>query len=305
MAKKVWTNRHARQFDEMFESKQFSTREMAAKLGVTQRTIYNRLEALNLRPTDLPRRHRAPKKFEFSEAEKRTIVRLAQEGEKVTQILVKLNQEHGLNRTLEPLRRTFRELGLESSPFKPVKIGAKFGYLEVVRLANPRKNKNGSQGSQCVVRCHCGEEKTVSNFNLRTGNTKSCGCKLHLHNPDTPYIRIFHAYCFGAKSRKFEMKLSIRQIRHIVHMQCFYCHGDLSNYDKASKFRYMGIDRVDSAMHYTPGNVLPACKMCNFAKSNASLANFVTWLRRLGSGLNEIEILHEAARLGDELENLT
>jgi hypothetical protein len=57
-------------------------------------------------------------------------------------------------------------------------------------------------------------------------------------------------------------------------------------------------------MHYTPGNVLPACKMCNRAKSNAFLGNFAAWLKRLGSDLDESKILNEAVRLGDELEKL-
>jgi hypothetical protein len=291
----------------MYESKQFSTREMAATLGVTQRTIYNRLGPMNLDTTSLPRRHHAPVKFEFSQAEKTKMLNLHAEGKYFSEIA------KALGRTIMPVRRICAELGLQTSNSRRIPVGKKFGYLIVISEAAPKLNYQGHMESRSRVRCHCGEEKIVSNFNLLDGNTRTCGCKLHLVNPDTPYIRIFHSYLAGAKRRKFEMKLSIAQFRHLVHMRCFYCDAEFSNYQKGRKhgrsdnkigLAYLGIDRVDSAKHYYPGNVLPACKMCNLAKSNASLSDFVAWLRRLGSDLDEQKILQGAAKLGLVLQQI-
>jgi hypothetical protein len=67
---------------------------------------------------------------------------------------------------------------------------------------------------------------------------------------------------------------------------------------------YGGIDRIDSEDHYYPGNVLPACRMCNIAKGNASLSDFIAWLRRLGSDLDQRKIIQGAEKLGRILEKL-
>jgi DNA-binding CsgD family transcriptional regulator len=308
MAKKIWTDARNQQLIAMYESKKYSTREIATGLGVSQRTIYNRLEPLELSPATLPRRHRAPVKFDFSETERDDILRLHAEGKKNTEIA------RLLRRTIGPVRRVCAELGLRTSNFKPVIIGEKFGFLKVVGLMPPKKTYKGHNESKCIVECHCGNRKEVFNYNLRSGNTATCGCKLHLLNTETPYLRIFHGYFSGAKSRGLEWELNIAQIKYLVHRQCFYCRTDSSNnlrgrnHQGRSNYRaelaYMGIDRVDSAKGYSPGNVLPACKMCNRAKSNASLPDFVAWLKRLGSNLDEKEILREAVDVGRELEEV-
>jgi hypothetical protein len=306
MADKVRTKKHQRKFIELYESRRFNTREMAIELGVTQRTVYNWLESMNLSSEVLPRRHRAPLKFEFSQAEKDEILRMHAEGKYFTEIA------RALGRTIMPVRRICTELGLRTSNFKQITIGEKFGYLTVVARAPVQKTYKGHFESRCVVECHCGKRKEVFSYNLRSGNTKTCGCKDHLLNPDTPYIRIFHGYLSGAESRGLELKLNLDQIKYLVHQRCFYCQTASSNRvewrtqgrsNNKTSLKYMGIDRVNSAGHYAPGNVLPACKMCNRAKSNASLSEFVAWLNRLGSEMNEQEILKAAARIGRILKD--
>lgn len=50
-------------------------------------------------------------------------------------------------------------------------IGKQFGYLVVI-------GRNGSKGGKTLwtCRCNCGREIIATASNLRTGNTKSCGC---------------------------------------------------------------------------------------------------------------------------------
>lgn len=50
-------------------------------------------------------------------------------------------------------------------------IGEIFGKLKVVSFA-------GKKGycSKYLCRCSCGNEKVILDYNLRSGNTKSCGC---------------------------------------------------------------------------------------------------------------------------------
>lgn len=54
-------------------------------------------------------------------------------------------------------------------------IGQRFGKLVVQKYVDT--NKHGQ--SLWLCQCDCGKQKIVSSGNLRTGNTRSCGC---LHN---------------------------------------------------------------------------------------------------------------------------
>lgn len=59
-------------------------------------------------------------------------------------------------------------------------VGQRFGRLYVI--ANAGMIKNGKvMMSASLCRCDCGAEKTVGNYKLLSGRTKSCGCLV----PDT------------------------------------------------------------------------------------------------------------------------
>ena len=51
-------------------------------------------------------------------------------------------------------------------------VGQRFSHLLVTEMLESRS------GGQVVYRCHCdcGKEKVIRSNNLRSGNTKSCGC---------------------------------------------------------------------------------------------------------------------------------
>ncbi len=56
---------------------------------------------------------------------------------------------------------------------KPINlIGQKFGRLIVIRRAD--NDKQGKSRWLCL--CDCGKEKIIRGNNLKSGNTKSCGC---------------------------------------------------------------------------------------------------------------------------------
>lgn len=62
--------------------------------------------------------------------------------------------------------------------------GEKFGNLTVIEVAYKKQNgiKNGKNMGLTYFykcKCNCGNEVVVSARNLRTGNTKSCGCSKH------------------------------------------------------------------------------------------------------------------------------
>lgn len=55
-------------------------------------------------------------------------------------------------------------------------IGQRFGLFVVICEADRRFNKAGISIRYFRVRCDCGKENIVRGDNLRTNNTRSCGC---------------------------------------------------------------------------------------------------------------------------------
>lgn len=55
--------------------------------------------------------------------------------------------------------------------------GQKFGRLTVIERVD--SDKRGQARWKC--KCECGNETIVHSYNLRSGNTKTCGCSLKLH----------------------------------------------------------------------------------------------------------------------------
>ena len=58
-----------------------------------------------------------------------------------------------------------------------LKEGDKFSKLTVISFSHSVLRKNGKTGERvmnCI--CECGESAKVRTSNLRSGNTKSCGC---------------------------------------------------------------------------------------------------------------------------------
>lgn len=55
--------------------------------------------------------------------------------------------------------------------------GEVFGRLTVLRLHHSAKRKDGRAGERIMLcKCVCGNEIQVKTSNLKSGNTKSCGC---------------------------------------------------------------------------------------------------------------------------------
>ena len=58
-----------------------------------------------------------------------------------------------------------------------LKGGEVFGSLTVLRLHHSTKRRGGSCGERVMLcKCKCGKEIKVRTSNLKSGNTKSCGC---------------------------------------------------------------------------------------------------------------------------------
>ena len=98
-----------------------------------------------------------------SDLEKRKIKRLYNKGLSI------LNISYELNRNKNTIKKYVKEMGLVRE--NPDLIGQVFGKLTVIEL-----DQESSGRRKWICKCSCGNTVSVREYNLKSGNTKSCGC---------------------------------------------------------------------------------------------------------------------------------
>lgn len=189
-------------------------------------------------------------------------------------------------------------------------LGHRGDHFEVIsEHAGIRYGKSPLQ-SAWVCRCDCGKTFVVTTNRLRReGNVKSCGClnftKAHANASKPPqevtWQKHHYGYKYRAKRKGRAWRLSKKRFREMCQAACHYCGslpltpinaymtGDGKPRSRnearcaAAEILVNGIDRVNSNAGYTNANCVPACKTCNFAKSDMSYGLFVEWLERVAS----------------------
>ena len=171
--------------------------------------------------------------------------------------------------------------------------GQKFGRYTVLRYAGRNKSKH----SMWFCRCACGKEKEVDGQCMRQGKTKSCGC---LRDENTrsmvgrntkPYGEaslngLYSNYSIRSKKANREFSLTKEEFKNLTSSNCKYCGSPPSQRFMGTAklngyYLYNGVDRENNEQGYTKVNSVPCCLVCNRAKSNMSLEDFLLWLDRL------------------------
>lgn len=99
----------------------------------------------------------------LSDIEKRKIKRLYNKGLSI------LNISYELNRNKNTIKKYVKEMGLVREI--PDLTEQVFGKLTVIEL-----DQESSGGRKWICKCSCGNTVSVREYNLKSGNTKSCGC---------------------------------------------------------------------------------------------------------------------------------
>lgn len=80
---------------------------------------------------------------------------------------------------MSELSKTIRRVLAGKDPEGDIKIGDKFGELEVLGVG---RKKGTSRHIHYVCKCHlCGKEVTIPSYRLKSGVSKSCGCSRTKH----------------------------------------------------------------------------------------------------------------------------
>jgi len=177
-------------------------------------------------------------------------------------------------------------------------LGQKFGRLVV--LARERQDKERRWLWKC--QCDCGQITITAGTKLRSGHTQSCGClqrerSILAHSGRrSPYgkafgaaatNRLFRQYENNAKRRGLLFVLSPDIFRDLLRSNCHYCGSPPAqlamdpHFLRSGFILYNGIDRVDNGKGYIPDNCVPCCHICNQAKSDRSIKDFLAWIERI------------------------
>lgn len=162
--------------------------------------------------------------------------------------------------------------------------GQKYYHLT---LLYPTRSGGAGKGVYWMARCDCGNIKEVRGSEAALGKVKSCGnCQYHTEMLSdaatagaklrgwTKAVKLQHLrYIKSAIKRSIEWRLSPEEFLRITKQNCNYCkdaprlyEGKFSKKGRTLKTFMNGIDRINSALGYVDGNVVPCCGVCNKMK---------------------------------------
>lgn len=91
--------------------------------------------------------------------------------------------------------------------------------------------------------------------------------------------KLFNDYKYRAKKRDIDFKITEDQFTYISTGQCYYC--GIAFDKKIKEETCNGVDKFYNDKGYSEDNCVPACWICNRAKSDLSPEEFFTWIKRL------------------------
>jgi hypothetical protein len=193
-------------------------------------------------------------------------------------------------------------------------LGKTFGRLTVTGFAYKERKKTNKRTVSighwnCI--CTCGEQCVKTKSNLKSGNTKSCGClererNLNLKNKliqknilpkgQAALNQYYASYKYRAKIKKIPFQITKEQFSAIIKLNCHYCDCKAERqYPSGGKLKHTtindcifvnGIDRKNSTIGYTIENCVPCCAICNMAKFKMSEDKFMDWIQRIAQKYN-------------------
>jgi hypothetical protein len=182
--------------------------------------------------------------------------------------------------------------------------GQRFGRLVVTEYTDERYNG----GVVWICRCDCGSRIRLTAANFKSG-TKSCGClgnrqpyafipggvgsrrrgaKTLQRQEESNLRSLYVQYRHQAIKRGYTWSLSREQFAALTKQDCHYCgvppiqeHIGRYGSTNGKPYIYNGIDRADNAKGYEADNVVPCCGVCNRAKMDRDLNEFIEWVKRI------------------------
>lgn len=130
-----------------------------------------------------------------------------------------------------------------------------------------------------LCHCICGNSHAVKSGSLRSGHTKSCGCRQFIKTSNGSWAKdggwknVISNIRNSIKGRGRESQLDYDEIKNLLTANCFYC--GISPSTKERLVLRNGIDRINNDLGYVTSNVVPCCKKCNLMKGVLGIEEFL------------------------------
>jgi hypothetical protein len=178
-------------------------------------------------------------------------------------------------------------------------IGLKYGKLTSVKNLGLR-TYGKSNRTFFLFNCDCGNQVELPLKQVVSMKTRSCGCLPYEDRIGSTNKYVFKGIKSGAKTRGLNFEISYDDFLSISCKECFYC-GEIN---KRNKWAYVGsaanssfiesvqnrelynsmingLDRLDSSLGYTMDNIVSCCGICNRAKMDLKLDDFLSHIKKI------------------------
>lgn len=181
--------------------------------------------------------------------------------------------------------------------------GKKFGRLYVVEGKEIKKEK-GTIYYWC--KCDCGNEKYVPGIGLRQGTSKSCGCLKNENLSSSKNLKLnehpswqgegcisktyFNNLYYRARNRGMGFDITLPYLAEVWESQegkCSLTGIKLSPprvktpNDPVMEENVASVDRIDSSLGYTKGNIQWVHRVVNYMKQNYKQEVFIDWCKKV------------------------
>lgn len=188
--------------------------------------------------------------------------------------------------------------------------GRKFGLLTVKKYVGKtglyKCKKYGTEKGYHTWKCECecGNIVNVRSNKLRSGHSKSCGCKRKMNKPkwtlpegEAAKNLLLQQYKQSAKKRDLDFSIDRDKFTELTSSNCHYCDskpsesvamrqkGKSKHRSLNGDYLYNGLDRVNNNIGYTVENCVPCCWICNEMKSNKNKEDFIEHIRKIVENL--------------------
>jgi hypothetical protein len=170
-----------------------------------------------------------------------------------------------------------------------------FPNLKIGKRTILSREESKNNNSVWKFKCDCGYVGIATGSSLRrSGKCKKCSmASLRKDQGVCSFNGLYLRYKHGAASRNIEFNLSKDEFKILTKSNCFYCKSAPKNIHKGKTayggYVYNGIDRINSSQGYIIKNCVSCCSICNRAKSDIELVDFLSWIKQLTTGVsNEI-----------------
>jgi len=161
--------------------------------------------------------------------------------------------------------------------------GRRFGRWVVVKFDGTNPQNKG----MWVCQCDCGRTGCIQGSQLRVGRSRGCrscaAANLRLDDIEVAVTRLWSNYRRRTRIRGQRCSLTKAAFRALVLNDCVYCGQPPRSRVIHGKARgaVNGIDRVNTRAGYVKANCVSCCPVCNRAKRDLPLADFLAYLNRL------------------------